>query len=279
VNSSSAFSLTAFADEAAGDLSGQLKALQDNGIQGIDVRSLDGVNVIDLDEPTLARLKEGCETNGIVIQTVSSPVNKVQLSEDNRGQEFEKLKRAVKAAHALGTTRIRIFSPEVPQSAIEESWPKVKAWMGDMVKLAADENLLLIHENDARFFGAYPEGAKKLCEEFFCLNFKFAFDFANTVLIGYRPMYDWFPWLLPFLDTLHIKDALEMSSKIMPAGEGDGEIIETLKWLKEKGWSGPLTIEPHLKAAGPYGGFSGPELFKVAADALKNVMNKAGVAI
>jgi sugar phosphate isomerase/epimerase len=70
-----------------------------------------------------------------------------------------------------------------------------------------------------------------------------------------------------------------MSSKIMPAGEGDGQIVETLKWLKENGWSGPLTIEPHLKAAGPYGGFSGPELFKVAADALKNVLNKAGVAL
>ena len=39
--------------------------------------------------------------------------------------------------------------------------------------------------------------------------------------------------------------------------------------LHRSGYSGFVSLEPHLKAHEQFGGFSGPELFKVAADALK----------
>jgi sugar phosphate isomerase/epimerase len=108
-------------------------------------------------------------------------------------------------------------------------------------------------------------------------NLRFAFDFANTVLQGYRTMPDWFPWVIPFVDTLHIKDAIEAERRVVKAGDGDGELLEGLKAMVEAGWSGPLTIEPHLSAAGPFGGFSGEDLFEVAVTALRSVAAEAGV--
>ena len=92
-------------------------------------------------------------------------------------------------------------------------------------------------------------------------------------------MSDWFPWVLPYLDTLHIKDAIEADHKIVPAGEGDGELLDAFNWLVSQGWSGPLTIEPHLAAAGPRGGFSGEELFEVAVVALRKVAGEAGITV
>jgi sugar phosphate isomerase/epimerase len=89
-------------------------------------------------------------------------------------------------------------------------------------------------------------------------------------------MRDWFPWLLPHLDTLHIKDAIESSHKVVPAGEGDGELAATLRFLMSQNWHGPLTLEPHLQAAGPLGGYSGPELFAHAARQMKSVVIEAG---
>jgi hypothetical protein len=51
---------------------------------------------------------------------------------------------------------------------------------------------------------------------------------------------------------------------------------ETLEFLIEQGWKGTLTVEPHLKAGGPYGGTSGPELFEVAVNSLRKVVRDAG---
>ncbi len=64
--------------------------------------------------------------------------------------------------------------------------------------------------------------------------------------------------------------------RVVPAGKGDGEIEETLRYLIAEGWNGNLTIEPHLQAAGPMGGFSGPELFSVAVESLREVLGRAG---
>jgi sugar phosphate isomerase/epimerase len=86
---------------------------------------------------------------------------------------------------------------------------------------------------------------------------------------------DWFPWLLPHLACCHIKDA-KTDGTVMPAGQGEGDIRATIEYLIGEGWNGTLTLEPHLKTGGPYGGTSGPELFEVAVQALKKVVGEAG---
>ncbi len=125
----------------------------------------------------------------------------------------------------------------------------------------------------------HPKNAKRLMEKIGGAHFRFAYDFANTVLQGYRTMSDWFPWIIPYIDTLHIKDAIEADHKIVPAGEGEGQLLEAFNALIAYGWTGPLTIEPHLAAAGPRGGFSGEQLFEVAVVALRNVAGQAGETV
>lgn len=261
--------LTAFADEISPDLDTQVSTLQRLSVQGLDLRSVGGVNVLELSEEALIGVREACKTAGLSVQSVGSPVNKVRADESLREGELRKLQRAIHAAKALGVPRIRIFSPE------GEDWGQIRPWMAEQVALAQSEDVVLIHENDARFYGAFPENAHRLFEEFGGPHFRAVFDFANTVLLGFRPR-DWFPWLLPHLDTLHIKDAKGAEGRIVPAGEGDGDIRETLAILLAEGWRGPLTLEPHLQAGGPYGGFSGEELFEVAVTALRKVLEEVG---
>jgi sugar phosphate isomerase/epimerase len=47
---------------------------------------------------------------------------------------------------------------------------------------------------------------------------------------------------------LHIKDAVRTAEgyEIKPSGEGDGKIAEVLGALRESGYEGFLSIEPHL---------------------------------
>jgi sugar phosphate isomerase/epimerase len=273
------FTLSAFADEISPDLNVQVATLKRLNVPGLDLRSVNGVNVLDLGIDELQCIHDTCAENGLHIQAIGSPVNKVAFEVLNEAREYDRLHRAIKAAHRVNVKRIRIFTPMVAEELHDESAARVVSWMQAQKNLAAAEGVVLIHENDDRYWGAHPKNAKRLMEALGGDNFKFAYDFANTVLQGYRTMADWFPWLLPYLDTLHIKDAIEAEHKIVPAGEGDGELLETFKWLLEQGWSGPLTIEPHLAAAGPTGGFSGEQLFEVAVNALRSVASGAGITV
>lgn len=67
------------------------------------------------------------------------------------------------------------------------------------------------------------------------------------------------------------------TGKVVPAGAGDGDVKKALSELAQDGFAGFLSLEPHLQAAGAMSGFSGPELFKVAADALKSILEEIGL--
>ncbi len=274
MNAAVHFKLSAFADEISPDLKVQIKTLVALGISGLDLRSVDNVNVLGLTDDDLKRVADQTVAAGLVVQAIGSPVNKVPYSVAAQPEELEKLKKSIHAANLTGTRRIRLFTPE----AADTDASKVIEWMREQIQLAADHDVVLLHENDGRFWGAFPANAKRLFTELGGPNFKAAFDFANTVLIGFRPMPDWFPWLLPHLDTIHIKDAVEAQGKVVPAGEGNGDLGKTLAWLIQAGWNGPLTLEPHLSAAGPLGGFSGEQLFGVATHALRSVLSDIGAS-
>jgi sugar phosphate isomerase/epimerase len=71
---------------------------------------------------------------------------------------------------------------------------------------------------------------------------------------------------------VQIKDALAATGEVVPAGQGDGEVRETLAALRDSGFGGYLSLEPHLAQAGRFGGYSGPEQFCRAARALKALL-------
>jgi sugar phosphate isomerase/epimerase len=258
--------LSAFADEIDGDIDVQFEQLVHHDIKLLDLRSAFGKNVMQLTDDEVDQILDKTERLGICLNCVGSPVNKVKTSEAKAEDELAKVVRSGEIAKRAGINRIRVFTPET------NDWEELKAWVGPQVDHAVKNDLLLMHENDGHYYGAYPDQAKRLFDEFGGTNFRAAYDFANAVRIGFKAMDDWFPWLLPHLETLHLKD--EKNGKVVPAGDGEGQVIETLAWLKEQGWEGVLTIEPHLQLAGDRGGFTGVESFAIATNTLKGVIEK-----
>lgn len=263
--------LSAFADEISPHLDTQVRVMSRLGVQGFDLRSLNDINVLDLSDADLLQVRKACQTSGLHIQAVGSPVNKVAYSPAERQIQMEKLQRAIHAAEVLQVLRIRIFTPAAEPGQVTE----VLDWMAEQIDAATAAGVILLHENDGSFWGAYPDQARHLMESLSGPHFKAVFDFANTVLLGYRPFPDWFPWLLPYLDTLHIKDAIAATRTIVPAGQGDAQMVETLAWLAQQGWHGTLTLEPHLVSGGVYGGHTGEELFGTAVEALRRCVEAA----
>ena len=61
------------------------------------------------------------------------------------------------------------------------------------------------------------------------------------------------------------------------AGAGDGEVRETVRALREDGFDGFFSLEPHLGDVHALGGFSGPELFTRAHAAFTDLLHTEGI--
>jgi len=92
-----------------------------------------------------------------------------------------------------------------------------------------------------------------------------------------RPFTDGYAGLRPYLDYLHVKDAVMDTGGVVPAGEGDGELSATLAALQADGFDGFFSMEPHLGATATMGGFSGVDLFTAATRAFTQMLDAQGV--
>ena len=83
--------------------------------------------------------------------------------------------------------------------------------------------------------------------------------------------------LRSYIAYIHVKDAVAATGQVVPAGEGDGQIREAITALREDGYDGFFSLEPHLASAGTYSGFSGPDMFRTAVQAFKGLLSEQGV--
>jgi len=106
-----------------------------------------------------------------------------------------------------------------------------------------------------------------------------AWDSANFVQVGVRPFTDGYALLRPHLAYLQVKDAVAATGEVVPTGEGDGELIATLTALRDDGYSGFASLEPHLIYSDSFGGFSGAAAFGLAARAFRRATDSLGIEL
>ena len=106
---------------------------------------------------------------------------------------------------------------------------------------------------------------------------RLAWDPANFVQCAVQPFTEAYGMLRPYVEYVHVKDALMATGHVVPAGEGDGEIPETLRALEADGFDGFFSMEPHLGSSRRTGGFSGAELFTRATEAFTGLLDAQGI--
>jgi sugar phosphate isomerase/epimerase len=271
--------LSGFGDEIDPDPVVQVSVLQALGAHHIEVRSAWGTNIIDLDPEQLDRLAAILVEREMAVSAIASPVGKVDVSLPVE-HEVERLGRAIAAAHRLGSRYIRLFSffrgEDVPVESVRDG---VLTRMRALATLAEREGVVLLHENEKDIYGDVPERVLDVIESVGSEALRFAWDSANFVQVGARPFTDGYALLRPHLEYLQVKDAVAATGAVVPAGEGDGELVETLAALHDDGYTGFASLEPHLIDFSQTGGFSGPELFGSAARAFRGLTDDLGVVL
>lgn len=239
------FLFSAFADEASKDIHEQIAACKENGITHIELRGVGGKNISDFSVEEAKELKKILDDNGIGVSSIGSHYGKICI-DDDFAPHFESFKNTVEVADILETEYIRIFSFYIDEDEKPEDYrDEVLARVGAMAKYAKSQGITCCHENERGIYGNVPERCLDMLTELkgFLGGI---FDPANFIMDGVDTLaaYD---MLEPYIDYMHIKDALAEERIIVPAGEGDGHIEEILRRFAHKDGPRFLSVEPHLK--------------------------------
>jgi len=270
--------LSGFADEISAEPDEQLATLAAESITHLELRSVWSVNVANLSDSQVDRFRRETGDAGVQVSAIGSPVGKIPVDAP-LGPELDRLRRVAGIAGQLGTGIVRVFSFFIPAGEPPERYrQQVIDRMGALARIAEQHGVILAHENEKQIYGDVPQRCAELIEAVGSPALRATFDPANFVQCGIRPHTQGYRLLQPYLVYLQVKDARAATGEVVAAGEGDGEIAETLAALRDSGFTGYLSLEPHLAQAGTFGGFSGPAEFRRAAQALKSILANLSIS-
>lgn len=279
--------ISGFSDEITEITKEQFKALNKFGISYFEPRGIDGKNISTLSEEELYALKDLMNEYGIQVSSIGSPVGKIKVADDFE-KHLDVLKNVVKAAKILGTKYVRVFSfyHEKNTEWTAEERAEVFRRLKVMKDYAVEQDVILLHENEKDIYGDTADRCLDIMKEFYGPNFKAIFDPANFVQ-SKEDTKRAYEMLKPYIEYMHIKDALYADESVTPAGYGDGNVEFILSDLFKNGYDGFLSLEPHL---GNFKGFadlefgadvaaekktlSGEEAFELAHKSLLAILDR-----
>jgi len=278
------FILSAFADEAAKTLDGQISALHRNDIPYLEPRDICGP-ILDKSRSELQEIRSTLDLNGIRVYSLGSPIGKYDADKPF-DCHWEKYLKALDTCHILGAQRMRIFSFFTKQEDLKKNRPVVLERLCAMTERAAQEGIILCHENETDIYGQNPPEVRDLLDN--VPGLRGIFDASNFLMNDQDPM-EGFEATAEKLEYIHMKDCISSLRATIPVGMGEGrydEILQKVDAMTDA--TVTLTLEPHLfgfeaynlidkhdlKVAMQYA--SADEAFDAAAAAVKNTLRKIG---
>jgi sugar phosphate isomerase/epimerase len=158
------FTLSAFGDEIAPDLTEQVETLKQLKVGGLDLRGAWNTNVLHMSNEQVQRVKRICDDHGLSVRCIGSPIGKSPLN-DPIENELKNLDRIIEIAGMLGTPNIRLFSfypADTSTNAHYDQYVETTAErLAKLAEKAGAAGCLLLHENerDRRIPGTLPRAA------------------------------------------------------------------------------------------------------------------------
>ena len=278
--------LSGFADEISTDLSEQIRVLKNLDVSYVEMRGVNGKGLVYYTLPEVREIKQQLDAEGIRLSSVGSPIGKIGIADDF-APHMDLFKHTVEIAKIMETPNIRMFSFFIPQDQDPSVFRgEVMDRLGQMADYAAASDVVLLHENEKEIYGDNAPRCLEIMKEFYGDHFKAVFDFANFVQCDQDTL-EAYEMLKPYISYIHIKDALFGSGEVVPAGHGDGNVAKILSMLKESGYQGFLSLEPHLQQFSGFSAlensegtvqkerkFTGEEVFTIAHHALCEILEK-----
>ena len=279
------FIISAFGDEIDPSLETQMDVLEKHGINHIEMRGVIGKNVTQLDATEAVEIKKQLDARNFKISALGSPIGKIGITDDFL-PHLEKFKHTLELASILRTKYIRVFSFFMPEGKEPAQYrDEVLERWASFIDEAKGSGIVLLHENEKDIYGDTADRCFDLLETLNCSYVRMTFDPANFVQCKEETYPKAYKLLRKHIEYLHIKDALLANGEVTPAGYGDGRVKEIIKDLYDSGYSGFLSLEPHLAEFAGLASLercpalkqqsgSGAERFAIAANSLQDILEE-----
>lgn len=262
--------LTGFADEAARDIDGQIKATLELGWKNIETRCVNGTNIHDISDADFDIVYGKLADAGVSVNCFGSGI--ANWAKDIRNpfdEDFEAAKRALARMKRLGTKMIRIMSyPPIKDRPMEDQMKEERfSRIRQLVDLFGSAGIDTLHENCMNYGGQGWKYTLELLEN--VPGLKLVFDTGNPVntLDRERPgqrqsAWEFYEHVRDHIVYVHIKDGVVENgqTKWCYCGEGDGDVEKIVRDLLARGYDGGFSMEPHMAAIAHEGTTSPEEL-------------------
>ena len=233
----------AFSDEAASSLDGQIAALRRNGLQGMEIRGVDGENVASITKEKAADILRRLRDSGLSVWSIGSPIGKIRLEEGGFEAHLDSLKHVLEIADILECRNVRMFSFYMPEGVPpEDCRGEVIDRLGRMAETAAPSGIALCHENEKGIYGDNAARCREILDT--VPSLRCVFDPANFIQCGQDVPEAW-ALLRDRVYYMHVKDALA-DGTVVPAGKGIGRLRDLLTDFRACGGEA-VSVEPHLR--------------------------------
>ena len=249
-------------DEAANKIDDQIRAIKALGWENLEARNVEVPgfpkgNIHDITDAAFDILVEKVQAAGIKINCFGSAIgNWGKKIDEPFESSLAEARRAIPRMQRLGTKFVRIMSFAVRKEE-DQMAPERFTRIREVTKMFLDAGIQPVHENCMNYGGMGWPFTLELLEK--VPGLKLVFDTANPVFNEDRskakpwPKQD--PWefyhnVKQHVVHVHVKDARWNHAKndadyTMP-GDGDGKVRQILTDLIASGYSGGLSIEPHV---------------------------------
>lgn len=241
--------LSGIADEAGASIEKQIKAHKELGWNHIEIRNVDGKNLIDVDKDKFDQIAGKLDEAKMQVCCFASQIaNWARRISGSFDLDLEELKRAIPRMRCLHTKYIRIMSyPNDNRN--DDNWRKeVMRRLRELVRIAEDGGVVLVHENCSGWGGQGPNEALDIMETVKSPNLRFLLDTGN------KPHRKGTPWdicqkVRDYIVHVHIKDYKEKEGeKFVFPGEGNCQVDKIIKDLLSSGYKEAFSIEPHMSS-------------------------------
>jgi L-ribulose-5-phosphate 3-epimerase len=236
--------LAGITDEAAPDLAGQLAVLAELGWSAVELRTVDGRAVADLDDRHFARVASTLAGHGVRVVCVASRIGGwARPITAPFEADLAELAVLARRCAVLGTPYVRIMS--YPNDDLDESrWrAQVLDRVAVLARTAEAAGVVLLHENCSGWAASDADRMLELLDAANGSSLRLLFDTGNPVAHGYDG-YEVLRRIAPHVAHVHVKDA--RGTTFVDPGTGQARVRDCVRLLRLAGYPGAWSLEPHV---------------------------------
>jgi sugar phosphate isomerase/epimerase len=265
--------LSVITDEIDARLGQSLDVCEELGLRAVELRTVDGVSIVDHQPDALRTLRQELDRRGFRVSAIASPFLKCDRGSDRLAQA-DTHERALDAAALLSAPVVRAFSywrePD-PSAALPE--------LGDALHRGAarahDAGVTLALENEHECNVATSEEARAALDAAASSHLRLIWDPGNAAMLdpasfaglgGLESIHD-------RVVHVHLKD-VSAPGHWTRIGDGIIDFAALLRYLADVGYDGYLSFETHYQRDG-----SGEAATRDCIASLRSIAAEAGVEL